>query len=85
MGKGKDTIRLLFAVDEWEITILSSNGSEADKLTPKDYVRFLWAYLLYGGRVSRKKENKCFVRRAYNVFRRLFTNSLKPGHSSTVE
>ena len=84
MEKGRP-IRLLFAVDEWKMTILSPDGSKVNKLTPKDYARFLWAYVLYGGRVSRKKENKRLVRRVYNVLKRLFTNSLKPGHPSTVE
>ena len=67
---------LIVNYDEWTMRSLSPYGEVADP-PRSDYARYVWTYIRFGGRMSQRR--KSLVSRVIEVFRRLLTNSLKPG------
>lgn len=67
---------LIADYDEWTMRAISPYGEVADP-PRSDYARYVWTYIRFGGRMSQRR--KSLVSRVIEVFRRLLTNSLKPG------
>lgn len=66
MIKGKHII--IANYDDWTIAVIGKDGETPARC--KDYVRYVWTYLIYGRGLFRK--------RLTSVLTRLFTKSLKP-------
>ena len=83
IGRSKNILKsrhniLLCAFDEWTITAISPMGEVVSDPPIRDYVRYVLHYLICPGPVYRPC-NQRFISRLTSFFRRLFTNSLKPG------
>lgn len=68
---------LLCNFDDWVMTAIAPNGENVKNPPLKDYLRYIWTYLTIK-KVSYNSRNNLFISRLGNLFRRLFTNTLKP-------